>query len=661
MNMKVQLNPLASSFIVFLLSSLLAACGGSSSNSNDNYRVSVDQSAIEFINEAGTESDETITVNVNYSGKGLLVGIPNDGSVPSWLNYQVTEVTESTAQIEFRLDFEDQIAANTYTTDIRVTSGDIDNNQFVHADIAVSLNIWQLTIDDTAINLSSTKSNTATDEFDVRLIAGNTNYTISSDLDWLSFASTEGEGTGELETITATANYSAIEAAGLIEGSITISESTTNSEQTIPVSLTLDELYVTTSQSALSLVKTANTEFLTQSIDIHSNAESALTWQASSNVDWLTLTPSSDGSSLTVEADASLITAETTEQAQITIESIDNLSAQPAVVEVNIYHSEATLADSESIDSITVNTDGLVVNPLTPYLYAAVDNTIRVYHQYSLNLENTLTLNSSDLDIENLIISKDGRHLFALAQESTTDAEGSETTTTYHYHVDLQTNQVTELKDADITGKPVEHLVISGRNFILTDALEFAALNLTLIHQDPNSLTVDNVDFANATNALYITNGGADLYRFTAQVNDFSQEMIDLTFDQSYRPDNGGNTSLFDIVVNDQDTNIYVLNGSTDWISFDGAGFTDNGRLNAASSLSTLGLVATQNKQPMILRADATPTVFLEGYDNAQTQTSQTTVQTVLPTIVEIDGTGTRYINYIAGTNTIVLYRINQL
>ncbi|QOL25599.1 BACON domain-containing protein [Thalassotalea sp. LPB0316] len=659
--MKVQLTPLTSFFIALLLSTLLTACGGSSSNNGTSYRVSVDQSAIEFINEAGTESDETIAVNVSYSGKGLLVGIPNDGSIPPWLNYQITELTDSTAVIEFRLAQEDVIGPETYTTQIRVSSGDIENSQFVHTDINVSLSIWQLSIDDTPVSLTATKGNTSTDEFDIRLIASNTDYTISSDLDWLSFSTTEAQGSGELETITATADYSVIENAGFIEGSITLTESTGGSSQTIDVALALDELYLTTSQSSVSFVKTANTEFLSQQVAIHSNAESSLDWQASSDASWLTLTPSSDGTALTITADESSVTAESLAQAQVTITTDGALSAQSAVIEVALYHSAATLADSDTITPITVNADGLAVNPLIPYVYLAVDNTIRVYHQYTLNLEATLSVAQAGLSVENLITSKDGKHLFAMATETTTDGDGNEITTTFHYHIDLATNAITELTDADISGKPVEHMVISGRDFIVTDAMEFAALNLSLIHQDPNTLTIDNLDFANATNALYITTGGADLIRFTAQVNDFSDTMIELSFDQSYRPENGGNTALFDIVVDDSDNNVYLLNGTTDWLSFDGESFIDNGRLNTGENLSTLGMVATQNKQPMILRADATPSVFLEGYNSEQSQVSQTTALTLLPTIIDIDGSGTRYINYIEALNTVVFYRVTPL
>lgn len=662
MNMKVQHNPLASSFIVLLLSSLLFACGGSSSDSGSNYSVSVDQSSIEFINEAGAESDEIISVNVSYSGEGLLVGIPNDGTVPAWLNYRVAELTDSTAVLEFSLDQEDLIAPDTYTTQVRVTSGDVENNQFVHRDITISLNIWQLTIDDTAVSLEATKGDSDIDEFDIRIIAGNTNYTISSDLPWLSFESTEGEGTGELETIVATADYSSIEEAGVIEGTVTITESTTESELTIPVSLALDEVYLYSNQTAVSFVKTANTEYLSQTIDISANAETPLTWEASTTADFLTLTPSSDGTALTITADPTNITAETIASAQVNIASSGSLSAQSGVIEVAVYHSAATLPDAETIDSITVNEDGLAINPLSPYLYAAVGNTVRVYHQYTLALMETISVTSDSLDVENLTITKDGKYLFALTSETVNDAEGNPTTFTNHYRVNLTTSEVDALVDADIAGLPVEHLIIDGRQYVITDSLEFASLDLTIAYSYPGNFSVDQVEYVDSSNALYITTGGADVYRFTTSVNEFASETINATFDQSYRPENGNNAGIFDIVINNTDeSQIYLLNSGTDWLSFTDESFTDNGRLIADDTSTSLGLVSNQSKTPFYLRFDTVSRVYVESFDATQTKVSDTTLLTLLPDLIEIDASGTRFISYASGLTSIIFNPIKSL
>ena len=660
MNMKVQLNHLASSFLVFFLASLLAACGGSSGSDSQNYSVNLSQNSIEFVHEAGTSSEQTISVNVTYSGEGLLVGIPPDGNLPSWLNYRVAELGQTTARIEFSLANEDSIGPNNYDAQVRISTGDVANNNYAHSDLTINFNVWQLSINDTPVSLTSTRGYTETDTFDVRLIAANTNWTVSSDLDWLSFDMTSGEGTGELQTIVATADYSNIEAGGLIEGTVTLTDSTTSSQKSIPVSLALDELHLFSNQSSVAFVKTASTEKLIHTIDISSNAEQMVDWQAATQADWLTLTPSIENNTLTITADPATITAETFATAQINITATTDTNVITQPVAVSIYHSAQTVEDTQTLADTVVNTDGLALHPHAPWFYVASANTVTIYHQYTFDVIETITVAADGLVVENLIITKDANHLFALANETVTTDEG-DTTVTHHYHVDLSTNVATQLTDATITGTPVEHFVIDGRDFILTTAFEFADTQLNALYTSPTQLPVSEADFSDGNNALYITVGGTDIFRFTVSVNDFATNKIDALFDQSYTPENINNTGIFDLVVNDQDTTLYLLNADTDWLSYDGENFTDNGKLRPDVNDTSLGLASNQSKTPFYLRFDNASRVFVESFDNNQVQISDTTAVNFLPAIIKVDNSGTRFASYVQELNGIVFYPVTPL
>ena len=145
-------------------------------------------------------------------------------------------------------------------------------------------------------------------------------------------------------------------------------------------------------------------------------------------------------------------------------------------------------------------------------------------------------------------------------------------------------------------------------------------------------------------------------------MNEFASETITATFDQNYRPENGNNAGIFDIVINNTDeSQIYLLNSGTDWLSFADESFTDNGRLIADDTSTSLGLVSNQSKTPFYLRFDTVSRVYVESFDATQTKVSDTTLLTLLPDLIEIDASGTRFISYASGLTSIIFNPIKSL
>ena len=88
---------------------------------------------------------------MTFDGVGCyyLVLLPRHTPV-SWLEYRVENLTDTSATIHIDVVNADRINPDLYGTTLRLSSGDTATTNLAHADINVSLLVWQaLTFDDT--------------------------------------------------------------------------------------------------------------------------------------------------------------------------------------------------------------------------------------------------------------------------------------------------------------------------------------------------------------------------------------------------------------------------------------------------------------------------------------------------------------------------------
>ena len=218
--------------------------------------------------------------------------------------------------------------------------------------------------------------------------------------------------------------------------------------------------------------------------------------------------------------------------------------------------------------------------------------------------------------------------------------------------VSLDDYSITEIIDTDIISEPIAIVRLSGRYFVITQAFEFADENLNVLFWDAaNAFLVSKVAVASQANTLFaLDNNTASFKRYIPQVNDFGDNKVSVSLTHEYHPELLADGQLiFDFMVTSDEANIYALSQSSEWISFDGDNFVDNGLLEANESVVTLSLVKNSNDQPNYFRFNSANELgfYLDVYDNHQTISSTTYTQGSQPANLKLSGDDQRLIIYV--------------
>jgi len=618
--MKGNINNIFSKAFILLLVVMLQSCGGSSKD-NTVYTISADISSASFSNEFLHESTESIAINVTFDGDGLLVGFASEAEDNRWLSHRAENVTATSATIYIDVINGERLPANLYKTKLRLSTTSNNGSIFASHDIDVSLLVWDIAVNTEQVNFSATfgDTNVATQTIE---ITSENEWTAATDASWLSLDTTSGTGNA---SISVNANPSHSSAPELTYANIILTEVSSGDSKHIPVQLALDNIYLYADSPAIALTKTTNITALEKTITISSNSESVLQWQASTTVDWLMLTPLGD-SQLRVTANPNLAPANATSTAMITIVAKDEMSVTAESINVAFYLSDL-IVENKLIEPLAISSD-MLASPSLPQFYLAKNNKLHTYHQYTAALESTLLVSPEGTELEQLIIHPSGEYLLAKAVETITNEEDNTTSETVHrYRINLIDNSIEEIETSTINYEPLDIIRLSGRYFVITETLEFADENLALLYWDNvNAYFTNNIDMATIADSLFALDiNNATFKRYTAQINDFGENTILPKLTHSYRPESLSETQLInDFVVTNDETNIYAISETSEWISFDGTTFIDNGLLESNKNVVTLLLISSQdehnNSRPNFLRIDPTQPdgFYLAMYDEQQ-------------------------------------------
>ena len=582
--------------LVILFSSLfLQACGGSS-DKTPTFTISSDVSTVAFTNEFLQEETHTIAINVNFDGDGLLLGFAPTATPVSWLNYRIENLTATSATIHIDVVNAHQVNANLYGTTLRLSSGDTATTNLAHRDINVSLLIWQaLTFDDT-YGVANIESKT----FEVSSSADN--LTLAASEPWLSVEKSFADG---VTTITATPNVSTITEAGFYPATVDITSPLGTTKH--PVELSLDNIHLFADRATVALAETANIKNIQANLHINSNSILPWGWQATTDATWLTLTANADTNQLTIAADATTLANNTTTTATITIAGNEQTTAITETIQVSFYKSDA-ITENNTLD-ITANNNGVVTNPLLPQYYVATSNELRSYHLYSNELLSTTVISPADTLLEQLVIHPNASIMLAKADEITVIDENTSETTTHRYQIDLSDMSIIELTDADISNEPAKFIRLDGRYFVATSILEFADQNLTRVGFDgANAFFARTFNVAEENQSIFALDISTatelnTIKRISAKINDFGRNPITTEITHSYRPELlGESEQISDFYVTANEQNIYAISPTSEWISFDGTTFTDNGLINTDEAITNLALAHSLNDRILHLR-----------------------------------------------------------
>jgi len=598
--------------LVILFSLLfLQACGGSN-DTTPTFTISASVSSVAFTHEFLQAQNHTITLDVTFDGDGLLLGFNPSAAPVTWLSYRIANLTDTSATIHIDVVNADKIPADLYGTTLRLSSGDTATTNLAHADINVSLLIWQaLTYDDTyGVDAIASKN--------IALSSSADNLTLTSSVPWLSLEKSFIDG---VTTITATPDVSYFSKAGFYPTTIDITSPLGTTEY--PVELSLDNIHLFADRATVSLAQTANISNSQTTLNINSNSILPWGWQATTDAAWLTLTPNADTNELTLVADSTALANNATTIAEITLSGNEQNTITTEIIQVSFYKSDL-LSENNSLN-IVANADGVVTNPLLPQYYVATNNELHSYHLYTNELLSTTVIAPADTLLEQLIIHPDASMMLAKALETTIIDENTSETNIHRYQINLSDMSVVELNDVGITNEPIKFIRLNGRYFVATTILEFADENLMRVGFDgPNAFFAQAFNVAEQNQTLFALDVSTSddlmsIKRLNVKVNDFGRNSITTEISHSYRPELlGENQQINDFYVTADEKNIYTISPTSEWISFDGTTFIDNGVLNSNATITNLTLAHSANDRPHYVRFDSEVGFKIDVYNEQQ-------------------------------------------
>jgi hypothetical protein len=639
--------------VAFLcLATVIQACGGSGKK-DPTYSISADISTVSFSNQFLSESSESIKVTVNFEGNGLLVGYAPDTQVAGWLNFRTENVTATSADIYIDIVNANNVPADLHSTKIRLSTGDVTTTNLVHHDIDVSLLVWEL------LNFTDTLGVETITSQSLEFSNADNLWTVSTDVEWLTIE-TIFDGDTQKSTVTVTPTVTELPSAGLYQGNLIYSGPTGKAEQA--VDLGLDNLYLYADKPVIAFTSIRNIKNTEQIVSIASNSLSSLRFSAISDAAWLSVSIVDNSDQIKVSADPSLIDSNSTATGTITVASIDNPTIKSEIISVNLYKNDLT-AENITINDLSVSDNAMVPAPDQPLIYLGVANELRIYHQYTGELITTIPVSPDNTLLEQLIIHPRGHLLLAKAIESitTTNEDGTETETltTHRYQINLTDYTFTELVTDDLLNEPIKYIHLQGRYIVVTQSMQFTDDNLIIKHWDNlNPIFVRAVDVAQKTGGLFILDGNSsELKRFTAKVNDFTRQKLVTENTHTYRPESlGANDVIRDFVVTDDEKNLYLYSPTSEWLSFDGTDFIDNGLLEINDKVTTIAFNKSSNDRPHYIRIDQTTPetaalgIYVDVYNEQQTVSTSIHTQGQVPSNSKISADNKKLV--ILSTNT---------
>ena len=635
--------------VLVIMVVMLQACGGSGDKTV--FSISADITQANFSNEFLQASTDTIAIQVNFKGDGVLVGFAPETAPVPWLEYRSENVTENSATIYLDVINAQFLPADNYTTKIRIATSNDDASKFDFHDVDVSLLVWNLTVDKQKVNYNGTFGDAAIPAQTIAITSESNEWTASTDVNWLSLDVKSGTGDG---VIMVTPDISAFAASGLQQGNIILTETTTGDSKLIPVDLALDNVYLYAERSAISLTSTATISALGATVAIDNNGELAVSWQASTQANWLTVTPI-EGNKLQISADPSIAPLNANSSAEVIISTSQETAVINDTIKVNFYNTDLAV-ENKVLAPLAINSNEMVASPLSPVFYVGIGNQLLTYHQYTGAIEATLVVSPENTVLEQFIIHPNGDYLLAKALETITAEDETTTEVVHRYKINLLDNSFTEILDFDISFEPTDIVRLSGRYFVVTQTLEFADENLQRLFWDiPNAYFASEIDVAAQANTLFaLDNNAVSFKRYTPQVNDFGDDQISLTLTHEYHPESLVEGQFIrDFIVANDEKNIYAISETSEWISFDGETFIDNGLLEVDENVVTLFLEKNNASQANYLRINITSPLgfYLAVYDDQQAISSTVLTQGKQPSSIKLSGDDQRLLINVDSSN----------
>ena len=411
------------------LSLFLAACGGGGGGSKNTppggnnpptYTLTVAPASVQFAANARGALPAAQDVTATFNGEGLVVGTLPGTTLPSWLDLSVVgSPTSSPAQVRFSVTTTGTTATELATT-IRFVTGKADGSQVVTKDVAVTYKIIDpLDVDVSSLDFDATAGTMAAERW-IEVLGSGTDWTATSDQPWLTLSRASGANAGPLG-ITADATSLA---AGVHTAELRLADTLSSTVITVPVTLHVAPNRWNVSRIGVHLLAFTDSPAHAAGVVVTNDAGTAATWNASANVIWLDVTTSgTNGDTLVITPNA-LAANLTDDVIQIATVTVSGGGLQSDTVRVGYFRSSA--AEPAAVQatlnlSTSVQPAGLAIDPVRPYAYVGLStNTVRRVNLVTGTVA-TLFTGPQGAKIGRVVVSGEGRYLYASAIDSTGD------------------------------------------------------------------------------------------------------------------------------------------------------------------------------------------------------------------------------------------------
>jgi hypothetical protein len=272
-----------------------------------------------------------------------------------------------------------------------------------------------------------TQSQTVTlDRFE-RGAAEPLNWLASSDQSWLTISPTSGSipanaSDNNLPAIAVSADPTGLP-PGILTGVVTFTNDLTNQIFELPVNLVVSQRNMKSSRRGVAFSSLSS---LQQSISLTDNIGDDVPWEATSDADWLIVTPSgAAGDALLLTADPISLANNSLFEARVTVTSPLTDIANEVVINVGLWNSD------EAPENITINQaegvfgfeDVVIADPIRPYVYTLgfgdfsqssdVDSTLTAFNVYTGEVVGG-PVTTRIRGASEIVISDDGSSLFVI-------------------------------------------------------------------------------------------------------------------------------------------------------------------------------------------------------------------------------------------------------
>jgi len=469
--------------------SLSGTSGGQPLNTTINVQFTVtdpvftvNQSTFTFsgINGA-TLSAQTLNIAVDNGDNISWTAVAADG----WLKLGKTSGTTTPDTLGISVDPSvGPLTAGSYSSTVTLTG--TSNGVAMNKVVNVNLSLAKPTINITQSSIllgGSDGTSTSTQPLDFSINTGGNAYPWTLTLDdgsgsWLIADSTSGTVSSTGATANLDANRSTVSGgsyAGTATVSVTVNGDVVTSSA-IPVTLNVAAHKLFIADDGVALASMPTVSRLSQTLQVEENLGGAVSWSASSDQAWLSVTSSgTTPGNLTLTADPTGLTADTLYLATVTVSSSNPVIENTQTVRVGFWVGSS---DPNATDSVSASFTEAVADPIRPYVYVNNGGTdITVYNVHTATVVTTISTVASTLG--DMVTSSDGSTLWAV-----------DTTNFEIVPVDLDTFSVgtawssTSLASATRLGyaRPGGHgMVLVGANGRLHDAGTGAELSQTFV------------------------------------------------------------------------------------------------------------------------------------------------------------------------------------